>query len=230
MSLTAAQTGVNFTQNEPFLDIRDAIMEAATIHSTTIDADNTPTTQLRRGLVLGYDSASLKFVDAADALVDANTQAVVTASETADTDWDGETITVQEPEFGNSVTVTLAGSDDTDAEVVTALNANHLFTSFATASVSGSRVVITAHKYGTRLEVTSSLSTAFGASGTTSTGTKTKHGILLDPIPSMLGIADAAIDRRATIVTGNAVVMSANLLGITDAARQWFRDNNIILK
>lgn len=135
------------------------------------DGTDMPTTRIRKGNVL-CKAATGRYVEAddADAVIDA--QATVTALETADADWASTTITITENGIA-IVTVTLAGSDDTDAEVAAALNADGIFKGRFKASVVSSRVVVKSLEPGAHktVKVAGSLATAFGASGTTATGT-----------------------------------------------------------
>jgi hypothetical protein len=225
---TPAQSSVSLVENQPFVDIRNARQEEVTLDSTTRDDGNTPTSQLRKGLIVAQ-LASGKFIDAADGSAPANVAAFVDSSEAADGDWPLTTITSKLPKLGVSVSVTLGGADNTSALVVAALNADPSFRNYFLASVQGVLVRITALLKGQRLQVTSSLATAFGASGQSSNGTFTKHGILASTIPSLLGIADAAEDRNATVITENAIVREANLFGLSEDGRLWFAQHGIQL-
>lgn len=231
MSLTPAQTSVEYVENQPFLDIRNARQEAVTIDSTTIDSTNTPTTQLRKGLVVGYDSAGLNYVDAADAAVDAHTQGAITSAEAPDADWNGETLTVTVESQG-TITAYVIGSHGAVsnlATMITDINSGALG-GLIFAADSGANIILTAVQPGVRLSVTCSLATAFAAGAgveTTSDGVLNKYGVLANGIPSMLGIADVAADRNATIVTAHAIVREADLLGLTTAARLWFNANGV---
>lgn len=233
MSIQSGQNSVSLVENQPFIDLRNARIESVSIDPTTVDATNTPTTQLRRGLVLGYDSAGLNYVDAGDALVDAHTKGTIDSAEAPDGDWDATTLTVAVPGIGRIV-YTL-GSETAISNLATAIadiNDGPLGT-LVFASDNGSGLLrLQSVKEGATLSVKSSLATAYAAGAnveTTNTGSLTKYGILYDPIPSMLGIADSAADRNAAIVTANAIVRESDLLGLTTAAREYFAQNNIVL-
>jgi hypothetical protein len=146
--------------------IEDVVVDSGCTDSTT------PTYRLRPGTVLVKRTSTGRYIAANDSNADVPTQAVVTASETADGDWASATITITLNGIA-LVTVSLGGSDDTDAEVVTALNGNAIFAANCIASASGSRVIVKTLRGGAdvALKVTSSLSTAFGASGTFASGT-----------------------------------------------------------
>jgi hypothetical protein len=232
MSKTPAQSSVNLVENQPFIDIRNARHEEVTLDSTTIDATNTPTTQLRKGLVVGYDSAGANYLDAADAAVDAHTYGAVTSAEAPDGDWEAETLTIEVEGVGRIAYV--SGSLTTVSNIATCIADinNGPLGALVVASNSGGNLLLTAIKAGVTLSVTSSLATAYAAGAgvaTTSAGALTKYGILATAIPSTLGINDTAEDRNVTIVSANAIVRSADLLGVTTAARQWFEANGIKL-
>lgn len=227
MVLNPAQTSAQLVENQPFIDIRNARHEAVTLNSATVDSGNTPTTQLRKGLVVGERSDGA-FIDAEDATVVGNTAASITSAEAVDSDWVSKTLTASIPSEGLTVTVTAGGSDDTAAKYVTLLMADTNFAANFLAVALGSSLVITARRKGIRIEVSSNLSTAFAANAS-STGTMTKYGILAASIPSMLGIADAATDHNASIITANAIVREANLLNLTAEARQYFAAKGIQL-
>ena len=227
MVLNPAQTSAQLVENQPFIDIRNARHEAVTLQSATIDSTNTPTTQLRKGLVVGERSDGA-FIDAEDATVVANTVASITSAEAVDGDWVSKITTVSIPAEGLSVSITAGGSDDTAAKYVTLLMADTVFEANFLAVALGSNLVISARRKGIRIEVSSTLATAFAASAN-STGVQTKYGILAASIPSMLGIADAATDHNASIITANAIVREANLLNLTASAREYFAATGIQL-
>lgn len=231
MSFTPASESLSVSRGTPFEHLHGAQFEVVTLDSVTRDDTNTPTTNLRPGLVVGESSADAgKFVDAADATVQASAVAYVDSDEAPDTDWDGEDITVAAPELGVEVTVTLGGADDTLAEVIAALEADPTFSAHFTASdAGGGELRIAAQRKGVRIEVTSTLASAFGADGKTSEGTLTRFGILRDGVLSMLDIADTAADRNASAVVANARVYESRLYSLTNDARLWFARNGIIL-
>jgi hypothetical protein len=228
MSKTPDQTSATLVENQPFLDIRNARIEAATLDSLTRDDANTITTQLRKGLVVGESGSDAgKYVDAGDATVQTNVAANVSALETADSGWQSATITASIAEEGVSVTVTLGGADDTDAEVVIALNANEAFNAHFIATAPSGVVLITAIRTGPAIKVISSLATAYGAAGVSGSPTLTKYGLLMETVRSILGIDDAAEDRNVAIITANAIIREDNVPNLTDAARLWFARNGV---
>lgn len=230
MSKTPAQNSVTLSENQPFLDIRYATIEEVTLASDVIDTDNTPTTQLRKGLVVGEESAGT-FVDAADAGVVAHANAAITSAEAPDGDWEAETLTVQVVGDGGPIVYTL-GTNTTVSNLATAIadiNASSL-SDLVVASSSGANLLITANKAGALLSVTCSLATAYAAGAgveTTAAATFTKYGILMTTIPSTLGIDSVAETRNASIVTRNARCRESDVLGLTTAARQWFEANGV---
>lgn len=230
MSATPAQYSQEVEENYPFIDRRNAQQLSITIHEDTVDSGSTVTTQLRSGLVLGETSTAGVFIDAEDSNVAASVKSSVTSAENVDSDWASTTITVTVLETGASYSVTAAGSDDAAAEFVTLINADAGIAAVVVASADGSDLVITAREYGVTILVESTLSTAFGASGTTSTnGSVTRHVILDTPVLSMLQFGTAR--KQASVgVVANAVVRESLLTGLTAEARQSFKLNNIQLR
>lgn len=230
---TPAQNSVTLTENEPFIDVRNARYEDVTIASDTIDTNNTPTTQLRKGLIVGEESAGT-FVDAADAGVTAHANAAITSAEAPDGDWEATTLTVEVIGAGR-IAYTL-GSLTTVTNLATAIadiNNGPLGALVFASNNGGGLLTLTAVKPGAVLSVTSSLATAYAAGAnteTTASPTFTKYGILAEMIPSMLGIDDAVEAKNAKIVTGNAVVLTSALLGLTTAARQYLAANGVIFQ
>jgi hypothetical protein len=116
---------------------------------------------------------------------DINTTASLVSDEAADTDWDGTTITA-EVFYADGTTasaaVTLAGTDDSTSEVVTALNGNAAFANHFVASGADAAVLTIASrvKGNVRIKVTSSLASAFGASGKTASGTEADYRVTAD--------------------------------------------------
>lgn len=229
----ARQNSVSLVENQPFIDDRNARVEGVSIDSTTRDSTNTPATQLRRGLVVGYDSAGLNYVDASDSAVDAHTKGTIDSAEAPDGDWDGETLTVAVVGLG-TIAYTL-GSETTITNLATAIsdiNDGPLGTLVFASNNGSGNLRLEAVKQGVVLSVTCSLATAYAAGAnteTTNAGTLNKYGILYDPIPSVLGIDDAAEDRNASIVTANAIVRESDLFELTTAAREYFEQNGIKL-
>lgn len=233
MSKAAGQFSTSLVENDVFLDLRSATIEPCSIDSTAVDSTNSPTTQLRRGLVVGYDGAGLNFVDAADSTVDAHTFGAITSAEAPDSDWNGTTLTVEEVGVGKiAYVVGGVGAVSNLATMLVDVNQGPLGALVVGSNNGSGLLTLTAIRPGVVLSVTSSLSTAYAAGAgveTTNAGALNKYGILLTPIASMLGISDSAEDKNASIVTANARVKSAGLLGMTTAARQWFDANNILI-
>ena len=230
MSTTPTQNAAEIVENEPFIDTRNATREAVTLSEDTVDAGNSPTTQLRRGLVLGYDGGLDLWIDAGDATVDAHEQAVVTSVEAPDADWQSMVLTVTID--GVDYEVTAGGGDDTIGEFVTLINDSPVLAPHVIASDSGGDdfLVITSRKSGVRMTVTADLASAFGAAGLTDTAEYTKFGILADPVASMLGIDGAVEKKRATVITANAVVRGSRLFQMTGAAREFLRNRGILFE
>lgn len=228
MSIQAGQESVSVSEPRPFLDIDSARIKPCTLHEDTRDSTNTPTTQLRRGLVVGYDSANDAYYDAGDAAVDAHEQAVVDSAEAPDSNWQGETLTVNVEGVGQIVH-TLDGSLTNLAGAIADINGNPVG-AFVTASNDGSgNLRLTANSPGRRMTVASSLSTAYGGATLADDAALTTYGILYETIPSILDISGSAAKRNATIVIANAVVRESDLLELTQAARTYFERANIQL-
>lgn len=149
----------------------------------------TPTFRVKPGTVVVKESGDGLYykADTADGVSagDINTAAVVTSLEAADTDWDGTDIgwAVYGPDgLIESGSITLAGTDDTTAEVVTALNANARFAEHLIASGSnGNPVVITSRKKGNiTVRITQTvITTGYGASGITASGTQADYRVVM---------------------------------------------------
>lgn len=168
------------------------------LKSTVTDAGATPTSTIRKGnVIVKKTSDGLYYADDGTtnaAGADRNTQASVTALITADATFDSKVISV----FVDGVAlppITLGSGDDTDAEVAVALNANAIFAANCVASVVASRVVIKTLRSGrlTSLKVSSNLTTAFGANGTTSHGTDADYLVTEEEV-STLDITGAAVN------------------------------------
>lgn len=150
---------------------------------------NTPNFRCPPGMVVVKESGDGLYykADTADGASagDINTAAVVTSLEAADTDWDGTDIgwAVYGPDgLIESGSVTLAGTDDTTAEVVTALNANARFAEHLVASGSnGNPVVITSRKKGRiSVKITQTvITTGYGASGITANGGEADYRVIM---------------------------------------------------
>lgn len=195
----------------------------AILKSTVTDSGASPTTTIRKGnSIVKKTSDGLFYLDDGPAnasSADRNTVAAVVAQETADGDWASKTISV----YVNGsllVTVTLGGGDDTDAEVVTALNGNAIFAANCIASASGSRVHIKTLKAGADqyLYVTSNLSTAFGSSGQTGSGTDAEYYITEEEV-SMLDPDTGAVADRPVKTSFAAYYDESELLNLSAEAR-----------
>lgn len=186
----------------------------------------TPTWKIPAGTVVVLRTSTGRYVMAGHASGDRNTPAIVTASETADADWQSATITFEytgKKGLGaTTITVTLGAADDTDAEVVTALNANKAFQAAGLyAYASGSLVNIrTPAGKGHYLKVTSSLSTAFGASGTAASGANADYRVLASYVDLQDRMGSAVHGDGATVLA--AAFKTGNLTwhaSVTDAIK-----------
>lgn len=143
------------------------------IKAGTTDSGHTGMTSvLRPGGIFVKETGDTGFyVPAATAdwaSIDKGSLGAITSDEAADTDWDGTIIKL----FRNGVqvaSVTLAGTDDSTSEVVTALNANASFRNHAIASgTDGNPLVITdVLGYGGALSVEQNLASAWPVDLTT---------------------------------------------------------------
>lgn len=230
MSDTVVPQSVSLVENEPFVDTRSAKRESVTLSASTVDSTNSPTTQLRRGLVVGYDAGTGYWIDAGDATVDADVQSYIDSAEAPYSGWQSTTLIITVPGEG-TITHTWSGSlanlSDAIADIL-----NNPAGSLVTGSNNGSGLLrLTANKPGVRLSLTPSLATAYAAGANTEntndTGALTNFGILEDPIPSTLDNGGTAVAKRATIITRNAVVRRSKLLGLTTQALNYFLANNI---
>ncbi len=136
----------------------------------------TPTYRHPPGTVLIKKTGDGKYYVATDQTnSDSPSGATVTALETADDDWEDSTITLRG--HWGTLTVTLATTDDTDAEVVSAINAAIAAVAPeqgpVISAVVSNKVVVTNRDVGsgTWLHVLhNGCTTAFGATGTDDTG------------------------------------------------------------
>lgn len=114
---------------------------------------------------------------------DRNAAATVASLEAADTDWDGATytITITYPD-GTVVekALTAAGTDDSTSEMVTLINSDQTLEGHVVASGNDGQVltITTVRKGNVHLKVTSSLSTAFGASGQEDDGVEADYRVV----------------------------------------------------
>ena len=208
------------TDENNFLAGPDAVLK-----STVTDSGSSPTTSIRKGqCIVKKTSDGLYYLDdglANASSADRNAAAVVTASETADGDWASKTITVTT--LGGKRTVTLGGADDTDAEVVTAWNADADGKSLAVASASGGRVIFTSTAKGAHVHmlVESNLTTAFGTSGTAASGTDADY-LITEQDVSMLHPATNAVADRPVRTSRKANYDESELLNLSAEARSVF--------
>lgn len=170
------------------------------IDSSVVDAGSTPTTLLRPGLGLVKRTSTGKWILASDSNGDTNTPATVTALETANASWASKQIDFyldgglarSTPSFS----VTMGAVDDTDAEIVVALNANAIFAANLIADVQASRVRIRTREAGAHksLRVFMNVYTgSFGALGTEANGTDAEYYVLGEYV-SMLDGSGVASD------------------------------------
>jgi hypothetical protein len=228
MSQTPSQSNVTFNRRMAFQDIRSLFAENITLNSITVDPLNTPTTQLRAGLVVGQ-RADGTYVDAADATVVAHTSSAITSLVAPVAGWQGETLTATVPGLG-TITHTFAASVTNIATAIADVTANPVGGLVSPANSAGN-LQLTANKPGVLLSITCSLAGAFEAVGgveiTNNTGALTIYGILRDGIPSMIGIADVVEDKNAHIATKRFVAISSAIDNLTTAARQYFDANGV---
>ena len=233
MSLPVQQKAVTYPGQKPFIDTRNAIRKDVTLNSATVDSGNTPTTILRKGLVVGLETSAKTWIDASDALVNANLGATVSSLEAPDADWQSITITSTQSGGGHYSQVALGAADDTIAEVVIAMDADanqNLFYSHADSGA-GDLLNITTLETGgdAYISVTSSLATAFAAAGTTAFGSWGQFGIV-DEVIDMLGIDGSVEAKHVNIITGNCVVDESKLTSLTDDAKRALAANGVVFE
>lgn len=188
--------------------------------SSNVDSGSTPTTVLREGNVLVLRTSTGKYIEANDTNGDRNAGAVVTALIAADATWQSKTITCS-TNGGDKVTVTLGGGDNTNALVAAALNGDADFARHYVADGTGALLTITSLKTGEdiHLLVTSSLSTAFGSTGTAASGSWADYGVLARPC-DQVNEAGSASDTRASIVYAKGRFRESALINLTPDARR----------
>ncbi len=202
-----------FIQKEPFIQGSDVLVDSA-----LTDAGSTPTSRIRPGQVLVLDTATGRYFPANGATGDRNAGASVSALETADTDWQSSVITIT---FDGAlgIAVTLGAADDTDAEVVVALNANAIFAANAIADVSGGVVRIRTLEAGRHkhLTVVSDLATAYGATAIEDSGSDADYRVATDYV-SLVDDNNTAVSAPcATALVG--FFDESNLRNLTSEAR-----------
>src|SRR3990167_7111326 len=191
-----------------------------TIDSGESDSGNTPTFRLRRGHVMALRTSTGRYIGPDDANADAQAAAAVTALITnpGAAAWDG-TVTITG--HWGSVAVTLS-SDDTDAAVVTAINAALAALNPewgpAVATVAASRVVVTNRDVGagTWLHCVSTVSTMYGASGAGANGTDPQVYITADESGNLQDINGPA--RRGSATSYSSGYIDESQLLISGAA------------
>ena len=137
------------------IQAKDVVFSSGQTSALTPDHRHPP------GTVLGYRTSTGEYELADSGNVRVNAPAFVDALETADGDWASAVITTTVNGIAHAVT--LGAADDTDAEVVTALNADAGFASVAFASVVASVVRVQCHSLDDLLTVVSDLATTHGA-------------------------------------------------------------------
>lgn len=191
----------------------DTQEDVVTLDSTNADAGNTPTHRMRAGNIVILRTSTGRYVEADDANADALTPATVSAIETADAGWQSTTITTT-IRGGVSFDVVLGAGDDTDAEVVTALNANAVFAANCIADESGGFVRIRTLEAGAeaQLHVNSTLATAYGANGIADNGTDPDVRVMLE-LASLQDKEGTAINADANTARKGHFDESALIVG-----------------
>lgn len=198
----------------------------ATIKSTVVDSGASPTTTIRKGCVIVKESGDNLYYLADDtndgAHGDRDLPPSIPALEAADTDWDGTTVAIID-EGGVTQTVTFAGSDDTNAECIAAINAQ---TDGILADESGGLIRVRttqggAHKH---LSVTSSLATAFGAAAVTARGSDAEYLVTEEEI-SMVDPHSLAVANRPVRTSRKAFYDESELKHTTVEALAALRRN-----
>jgi len=215
-----AEQSKTYAENHSVLVQGGYKQKTVVVDSGNVDSGSTPTSVLREGNVLVKRTSTGRYVEANDSNGDRNTGAVVTAAEAADAGWQSKTITCT-INGGKKVTVTLGGADDTNAEVATALNADADFARHYLADGSGALLTITSLETGADivLEVTSNLSTAFGASGTQAYGEWADYGVLHRPC-DLTDEAGSASHSKGSIVYAHGRFDESQLINLTGDARR----------
>jgi len=217
MSLTPRAAEIAYPGRKPFIDTIGATFTERTLAAATVDAGNTPTSVLRRGLVLAKKAAAEDWIDAADAL--ANENGVAEALSTIDVDgtWTGETITLM---LNDSHLVTIASIVGNSAAALKGeLEALPVFAANYTATVVGSAIQIDSRQKGGDVRLSAQLSTldAFGGGAGVAVvfeGTWGEFGILVNVV-SMPAIDGDAAEMNGSLVEGGGVVIETRLQGLT---------------
>lgn len=178
--------------------------------STNEDASGPRTTMLRPGTILLKGASDNKWYDDTTG-GQASAPATVSSIMAPDSTWQSATITLEVDEVAVR-TVTLGAADDTVAEVVTALNADEEFHAWATASDAGATdyVKITLNVPGKAIKVTSSLSTAFGASGVSAFPTEADIAVTIGYCDQLDALGNTKDARVSAVRAG--VFDESNLL------------------
>jgi len=228
MATVPGQISGELVTNEPFIEVRNAQAEDVTLNAATVDSGNSPTTQLRRGLVIGYDGGNLDFVGAAAAAVDAHVAAFADSAEAPDADWASETLTI-ELSGGFTHTITLDAGITNLATAITDINTDAALGSVVVASDDGGGLLrLTPTNVTQTIAVSSSLATAYGGVTVTGSPTLTKYGIMSTPIPSTIGLTGAAEAQQVGMFTGRMVVDASLCFELTAAARIYFEANGVV--
>lgn len=220
MSEVFGEQTTSYVNNRAVLVQGGYKQKTVVLDSGNVDSGSVPTSRLREGNVMVKRTSTGKYIEADDANGDRNAGAVVTAAEAADSDWQSADITVSQ-NGGDKVTVSLGGSDDTNAEVATALNADADFARNYIADGSGALLTITSLRTGedVQLTVTSDLATAFGANGTNASGTWADYGVLQRPV-DQADDAGTASDTHGSIAYAKARFKESLLINLTPDARR----------
>ena len=221
MSLTPTAREINFPGRKPFINTIGAGRDEVTLDANTVDSGNTPTTVLRRGLVVAKKTGLNDWIDAADALANVNTVASLLSDIDVDGTWTGETITVT-LNGGHFVSFAIVGA--TAAALKAELEAVAEFAANYTATVVGSAIRIDSRAKGADqlLEVTVTTIDAYGngagAAGS-AFGAFGEFGIT-ENVVDMIAIDGQAQPMNATIVKSNARVLTDRLTSLTNGARR----------
>lgn len=176
------------------------------------------------GLVVVNDGSGSNYVEANDPGRLDGTAPSVTSAEDVDAGWASTTITM----FLNEeqvAAVTLSGTDDTVAEVVSALDGDAAFAEYFDASASTNRLVITCKIGGaeTSMRVQQDLNTAWAEQHSASSeesayGTSPKYAVVLDDTVVLQNEDGTAADKFARVAFSGTFDAS-ELTSLTGEAR-----------
>lgn len=222
MSLTPNAQEINFPGRKPFLDTRNAGRKEITMDAATVDSGNTPTSVLRRGLVVAKKTGLEDYIDADDVLANANLVASALSAIDVDGTWTGETITVHLNGGQELVSFAIVGA--TAAALKAELEAVAAFAANYTATVVGSAIRIDSRATGADQLLHADVTTidAYGAGagvGTDVFGSYGEFGIT-EEVVDMTSISGSTVAKNATIVYTNARVDLARVTSLTVEARR----------